>query len=73
MRMKSWCSTHGRIVERGSHWDLLAANGMYARMWRLQQDEDRERGEDKALAAETRLAAFWRHRPPEPLSRARNS
>jgi ATP-binding cassette subfamily B protein len=42
----------GRIVERGNHWDLLAANGMYARMWRLQQDEDRERGEDKALAAE---------------------
>jgi ABC-type transport system involved in Fe-S cluster assembly fused permease/ATPase subunit len=42
----------GRIVERGSHWDLLAASGMYARMWRLQQDEDRERGDDKALAAE---------------------
>jgi ATP-binding cassette subfamily B protein len=29
----------GRIVERGSHAALLAANGMYARMWRLQQDE----------------------------------
>jgi ATP-binding cassette subfamily B protein len=42
----------GRIVERGNHWDLLAANGMYARMWRLQQDEDRERGDDRALAAE---------------------
>jgi hypothetical protein len=42
----------GRIVERGNHWDLLAANGTYARMWRLQQDEDRERGDDKALAAE---------------------
>jgi ATP-binding cassette subfamily B protein len=32
---------HGRIVERGSHAALLAANGMYARMWRLQQEEQR--------------------------------
>jgi ATP-binding cassette subfamily B protein len=32
----------GRIVERGSHAALLAANGMYARMWRLQQDERRD-------------------------------
>ena len=31
----------GRIVERGTHGSLLAAGGMYARMWRLQQDEDR--------------------------------
>jgi ATP-binding cassette subfamily B protein len=31
----------GRIVERGDHWTLLAADGVYARMWRLQQDEDR--------------------------------
>jgi ATP-binding cassette subfamily B protein len=29
----------GRIVERGTHAELLAANGMFARMWRLQQDE----------------------------------
>jgi ATP-binding cassette subfamily B protein len=33
---------HGRIVERGTHVALLAANGVYARMWRLQQDERRE-------------------------------
>ncbi len=32
---------HGRIVERGAHANLLAANGVYARMWRLQQDEAR--------------------------------
>jgi ATP-binding cassette subfamily B protein len=33
---------HGRIVERGTHVALLAANGVYAPMWRLQQDERRE-------------------------------
>ena len=31
----------GRIVERGNHAALLDANGVYARMWRLQQDEER--------------------------------
>ena len=30
----------GRVVERGSHAALLASNGHYARMWRLQQQED---------------------------------
>ena len=37
----------GRVVERGSHPALLAANGHYARMWRLQQQEapSQERGQ----------------------------
>ncbi|MFN9505828.1 MAG: ABCB family ABC transporter ATP-binding protein/permease [Rubrivivax sp.] len=28
----------GKIAERGTHVDLLAAEGVYARMWRLQQE-----------------------------------
>jgi ATP-binding cassette subfamily B protein len=30
---------HGRIVERGTFRDLLAADGRFAEMWRLQQEE----------------------------------
>ena len=29
----------GRIVERGTHADLLEADGYYAKMWHLQQEE----------------------------------
>ena len=33
---------HGRIVERGTFRDLLAAGGRFAEMWRLQQEEGRK-------------------------------
>ena len=29
----------GRIIERGSHYQLLEAKGEYARMWALQQQQ----------------------------------
>ena len=30
----------GHIIERGSHAELLAANGRYAQMWALQQSSE---------------------------------
>jgi ATP-binding cassette subfamily B protein len=35
----------GRVIERGSHRDLLARDGSYARMWELQQSEAEEEEE----------------------------
>ncbi|MDH5572117.1 MAG: ATP-binding cassette domain-containing protein, partial [Gammaproteobacteria bacterium] len=31
---------HGRIIERGSHQQLLKQEGMYSQMWNLQQQEE---------------------------------
>ncbi len=34
---------HGRIIERGNHQQLLAANGTYMHMWELQQQEETDK------------------------------
>jgi ATP-binding cassette subfamily B protein len=40
----------GRVVERGTHAQLLQARGLYARMWSLQQDMAAHPGESAAMA-----------------------
>lgn len=39
----------GRIAERGTHGQLLAAGGLYAQMWELQQEERRQESATLAL------------------------
>ncbi|RTZ58028.1 MAG: metal ABC transporter permease [Gammaproteobacteria bacterium] len=44
---------HGRIVERGPHRALLAANGIYTQMWKLQLEENNLAAPESDQASET--------------------
>jgi ATP-binding cassette subfamily B protein len=48
----------GRIVERGTHAQLLALEGRYAHMWRLQQQGDQRAGTPEADPATVGDSAF---------------
>src|SRR6185437_6963585 len=54
----------GEIVERGAHYALLAANGLYASMWNRQREAEEAR-EKLALAGEAREAP---NRNPPPVA-----
>ncbi|MDP2241058.1 MAG: ABC transporter ATP-binding protein/permease [Burkholderiales bacterium] len=41
---------HGRIIERGTHANLLLLGGAYAQMWSLQQQEDEARKSQEAAS-----------------------
>ena len=49
---------HGRIVERGTHRELVERGGAYAQMWALQQREEAER--EKAAAGTATRPAIGR-------------
>jgi ATP-binding cassette subfamily B protein len=42
---------HGRIVQQGRHEDLMAENGPYRRLWRIQGALEDELGDDLRMAA----------------------
>ena len=41
----------GRVVERGSHWNLLANGGIYAGMWAAQSEQEEGARAERAIAA----------------------
>ena len=41
--------SEGKVVESGSHEELMAQNGDYARMFRLQASKYREQGREEAF------------------------
>jgi ABC-type transport system involved in Fe-S cluster assembly fused permease/ATPase subunit len=41
----------GRVVERGSHWNLLASGGIYAGMWAAQSEQEEGARAERAIAA----------------------
>jgi ATP-binding cassette subfamily B protein len=54
----------GVIVERGTHYQLLAANGLYASMWNRQREADEAR--EKLARAEEEEGGANRNPPPMP-------
>ena len=49
----------GRIIERGSHQELLAARGFYFHMWELQQQEEQSRAHQADDIKLTQSIAFY--------------
>ncbi|MEX3979656.1 ABC transporter ATP-binding protein/permease [Paraburkholderia sp. EG287A] len=52
---------HGRIVERGTHAQLLHAGGHYAQMWALQQQKAGEASQSQAQQGQVELPAAGGH------------